>query len=116
MSGGGIMGITMGRLPCSLLLDMEVDAVLEDSEMPFLATGRDTELLTWSGEPSQRSVEGGIFGNKFSGRGEKKDQMNDDRSKKKSRFFWLHSFFLYPGSDQCVMLKKEVKNRIYCSS
>lgn len=97
MSGGGIMGITMGRLPCSLLLDMEVDAVLEDSEMPFLATGRDTELLTWSGEPSQRSVEGGIFGNKFSGRGEKKDQMNDDRSKKNADFFGSIHFFYIQG-------------------
>lgn len=67
MSGGGIMGITMGRLPCSLLPHMEVDAMLEDSVTPFL----DAELLTRSGEPSPRSVEGGIFGNKFSGQGKK---------------------------------------------
>lgn len=72
MSGGGIMGITIGRLPCSLLLDMEVDGVLEDSVTPFLEAGRDAELLTRSGEPSPRSLDEGIFGNMFSGPGKKK--------------------------------------------
>lgn len=63
------MGTMMGRLPCSLVLCMEVDAVLEDSVTPFLEAGRDWELLARSGEPSLLSVEVGIFGNKFSRRG-----------------------------------------------
>lgn len=60
------MGTTMGRLPCSLELGMEVEAVVEDSVTPFLDAGKDAELLARSGEPSLLSVEGGIFGNKFS--------------------------------------------------
>lgn len=89
MSGGGIMGITMGRLPCSLLPDMEVDAVLEDSVTPFLDAGRDAELLTRSGEPSPRSVEGGIFGNKFSGRGKKRKRAKpNDVTGRKAVIMW----------------------------
>lgn len=63
------MGTTMGRLPCSLVLGMEVDAVVEDSVTPFLEAGRDWELLARSGEPSLLSVDVGIFGNKFSRQG-----------------------------------------------
>lgn len=66
MSGGGIIGITMGRPPCSLIPDMEVDAALEDSVTPFRDAGRDAELPTRSGELSPRSAGGGIFGNRFS--------------------------------------------------
>lgn len=83
MSGGGIMGITMGRPPCSLLPHMEVDATLEDSVTPFL----DAELPTRSGEPSPRSVEGGIFGNKFSGRGKK---MNEGTNVTGRKTLFLH--------------------------
>lgn len=66
ISGGGIMGTMMGRLPCSLVPGMEVDAVVEDSVTPFLEVGKDWELLAPSGEPSPLSAKGGIFGNKFS--------------------------------------------------
>lgn len=66
MSGGGIIGTMMGRLPCSLVLGVDVDGVVEGSVTPFLEAGKDWELLARSGEPSPLSVEGGIFGNKFS--------------------------------------------------
>lgn len=66
ISGGGIMGTMMGRLPCSLVLGVEVDGVVEDSVTPFLEAGKDWELLSRSGEPLPLSVEAGIFGNKFS--------------------------------------------------
>lgn len=69
ISGGGIMGTMMGRLPCSLVLGVEVDAVVEGSVTPFLEAGKGWELLARSGEPSPLSVEGGIFGNKFSRQG-----------------------------------------------
>lgn len=64
--GGGIMGTMMGRLPCSLLLGVEVDGVVEGSVTPFLEAGKDWELLARSGEPSLLSVDAGIFGSKFS--------------------------------------------------
>lgn len=63
------MGTMMGRLPCSLVLGMEVDAVVEGSVTPFLEAGKEWELLARSGEPSLLSVEGRIFGNKFSRQG-----------------------------------------------
>lgn len=62
------MGTMMGRLPCSLVLGVEVDGVVEGSVTPFLEAGKDWELLARSGEPSLLSVEAGIFGNKFSRR------------------------------------------------
>ncbi|TNN69946.1 hypothetical protein EYF80_019819 [Liparis tanakae] len=51
------MGTPMGRLPCSSVLGMEVEAVVEDSVTPFLEAGRDWELLARSGEPSLLSVD-----------------------------------------------------------
>lgn len=60
------MGTMMGRLPCSLVLGVEVDGVVEESESPFLEFGKEWELLARSGEASLLSDEGGIFGNKFS--------------------------------------------------
>lgn len=73
ISGGGIMGTMMGRPPCSLVLGMELDAVVRGSGTPFLEAGKDWELLARSGEASPLSVDGGILGNKFSrpGRGTK---------------------------------------------
>lgn len=41
ISGGGIMGTMMGRLPCSFVLGVEVDGVVEDSVTPFLEAGKD---------------------------------------------------------------------------
>lgn len=41
ISGGGIMGSMMGRLPCSLVPGMEVDAAVEGSVTPFLEAGKD---------------------------------------------------------------------------
>ncbi len=69
ISGGGIMGTMIGRLPCSLVLGVEVDGVVDDSVTPFLEAGKDWELLARSGEPSPLSDEGGFFGNKFSRQG-----------------------------------------------
>lgn len=69
ISGGGIMGTMMGRLPCSLAPGVEVDGVVEGSATPFLEAGKHCELLARSGEPSLLSAEGGIFGNMFSGQG-----------------------------------------------
>lgn len=66
ISGGGIMGTTMGRLPCSLVLGVELDALVRGSGTPFLEAGKDWELLARSGEASPLSVDGGILGNKFS--------------------------------------------------
>lgn len=66
ISGGGIMGTMMGRPPCSLVLGVDVDAVVEGSVTPFLEAGKDWELLARSGEPSPLSAEGANFGNKFS--------------------------------------------------
>lgn len=60
------MGTMMGRLPCSLVLGVDVDAVVEGSATPFLEAGKDWELLARSGEPSPLSAEGASFGNKFS--------------------------------------------------
>lgn len=60
------MGTMMGRLPCSLVLGVDVDAVVEGSVTPFLEAGKDWELLARSGEPSLLSAEGASFGNKFS--------------------------------------------------
>lgn len=60
------MGTMMGRLPCSLLLGVDVDGVVEGSVTPFLEAGNDWELLARSGEPSVLSVDAGIFGNEFS--------------------------------------------------
>ena len=65
-----MMGTMMGRLPCSLVLGVEVDGVVEGSVTPFLEAGKEWELLALSGEPSPLSVEGWIFGNKFSRQGE----------------------------------------------
>lgn len=62
------MGTMMGRLPCSLVLGVEVDGVVEGSVTPFLEAGKDWELLARSGEPSLFSVDAGIFGNEFSRR------------------------------------------------
>lgn len=64
------MGTIMGRLPCSLLLGVEVDGVVEGSVTPFLEAGKDWELLARSVGPSLLSAEAGIFGNKFSRREE----------------------------------------------
>lgn len=66
ISGGGIMGTMMGRLPCSLVLGVELDALVRGSMTPFLEAGKDWELLARSGEASPLSVDGGILGNKFS--------------------------------------------------
>lgn len=66
ISGGGIIGTTTGMLPCSFVLGMEVDGVLDASVTPFLEFGKDRELLALSGEPSLLSVEPVIFGNEFS--------------------------------------------------
>lgn len=68
ISGGGIMGTIMGRLPCSLVLGVEVDVegVVGGSATPFLDAGSDWEMLARSGELSLLSVEAGIFGNEFS--------------------------------------------------
>lgn len=60
------MGTIMGRLPCSLVLGVDVDGVVEGSVTPFLEAGKDCELLARSGEPSLLSAEAGIFGNEFS--------------------------------------------------
>lgn len=60
------MGTIMGRLPCSLVLGVDVDEVAEGSVTPFLEAGKDCELLARSGEPSPLSIEAGIFGNEFS--------------------------------------------------
>lgn len=72
ISGGGIMGTIMGRLPCSLVLGVDVEEVAEGSVTPFLEAGNDCELLARSGEPSPLSVEAGIFGNEFSRQESKK--------------------------------------------
>lgn len=66
ISGGGIMGTTMGGLPCSLVLSVELDAEVRGSVTPFLEAGKEWELLARSGEVSLLSVDGGILGNKFS--------------------------------------------------
>lgn len=63
------MGTMMGRLPCSLVLGVDVDGVVEGSVTPFLEAGRGWELLARSGEPSPLSVDAGIFGNEFSRKG-----------------------------------------------
>lgn len=61
------MGTMMGRLPCSLVLGVEVDAMVGGSVSPFLKAGREWELLAPSGESSTPpSDEAGIFGNEFS--------------------------------------------------
>lgn len=65
------MGMMIGRLPCSFVLGVEVDGVVEGSVTPFLEAGKEWELLARSGEPSLFSAEAGIFGNEFSGRQKK---------------------------------------------
>lgn len=65
--GGGISGTMMGMFPCSLVLGVEVDGVVEDSVTPFLDVDVEWELLTWFGETSLFSPDPpGIFGKEFS--------------------------------------------------
>lgn len=64
------MGTMTGRLPCSLVLGVELDALLRGSGTPFLEAAKDWELLAPSGEASPRSADGGILGNRFSRGGE----------------------------------------------
>lgn len=65
--GGGISGTMMGMFPCSLVLGVEVDGVVEDSVTPFLNVGVEWELLAWFGETSLFSPDPpGIFGKEFS--------------------------------------------------
>lgn len=66
ISAGGIMGTMMGRLPCSLVLGVDLDALVRGSGTPLLEAGKDWELLARSGEASPLPVDGGILGNKFS--------------------------------------------------
>lgn len=87
------MGTTMGRLPCSLEQGMEVEAVVEDSVTPFLDAGKDAELLARSGEPSPLSVEGGIFGNKFSKM--RKNEQSTTSLRKMLEIMWPYIFFYH---------------------
>lgn len=75
------MGTMMGRLPCSLVLGVEVDGVVEGSVTPFLEAGIECELLARSGELSLLSVEAGIFGNKFS----RQEKLSKNKKKRKEK-------------------------------
>ena len=66
ISGGGIMGTTTGRPPCSLGPGVEPQALVGGSGTPFLEAGKDWEVLARSGEASRLSADAGILGNKFS--------------------------------------------------
>lgn len=70
---------------------MEVEAVVEDSVTPFLDAGKDAELLARSGEPSPLSVEGGIFGNKFSRM--RKNEQSTTSLRKTLEIMWPYIFY-----------------------
>lgn len=70
---------------------MEVEAAVEDSVTPFLDAGKDAELLARSGEPSPLSVEGGIFGNKFSKM--RKNEQSTTSLRKMLEIRWPYVFY-----------------------
>lgn len=103
ITGGGIKGTMMGRLPWSVVQDVVVDVVMAGSMTPFLEAGIDWELLTPSGEPSLLSDDAGFFGTKFSGQ--------DNRSKSRTGRTMNHTFLAGIMFQPCtlVLMRKNCK-------